>query len=508
MNKEEAKEKIRAWLKDRHNLAFLAILLFAVILRLYFFSLTINQPLWWDESEYMLKAKNIALGTPDTGWTQLRPFLFPYFSSIFFYFGFGIGFIKFILILLSIANIILVYVVGKNLFSKKAALIATFLFSVFYLDLFWGNRIGTNSPELFFGLLIFFFFLQYWKHGKENYLILIFPLTAVGYLLRFTSLLYLLIIILFLLIVKRKEAFKIKKLNYSLLIFVIIAIPVFIFAFLSGTNLFLNLQNALQGTTLYRGFSTAIPVTFKYMNLVFFSLQGKPFTGIFYLLNFLLFALFIIGLLSFYKLFLMLDDVFSGGKKYSNYLLILIWLIIALLFYGSVIDIFDDRYFLMAFPAIFLVIGLGAESIFNIIKKSSKYLSIIVIVAVLLLGGYSLISHSDEIVKFKLNTYDSLKTAGLWIKDNSSPGDFIISSAVPQLTYYSERSTFHFNSTQQEFYNFIQEKKPKYVILTAWEKSPDWVYKWYQNNSDIELVNAFASKDTAQPTTIIYKLKI
>jgi 4-amino-4-deoxy-L-arabinose transferase-like glycosyltransferase len=409
--------------------------------------------------------------------------------------------------LLSIANIVLIYIIGKDLFSKKAALVACFLFSVFYLDLFWGNRIGTNSPELFFGLLIFSLFLHYYKHGKENYLLFIFPLTAIGYLLRFTSVLYLLIIILFLLIVKRKEAFKIKKFNYSFLILIVLAIPVFIFAFLNRTNLFLNLSNALQGTTLYQGLHTAIPVTSEYLKLVFFSLQGKPFSGIFSLLNLAIFALFIIGFLSFYKLFLMFDDVLSGGKKYASYLFVLIWLLVALLFYGSVINIFDDRYFLMAFPAIFLVIGLGAEGVFNLIKKSSKYFAIIIIAAILLLGGYTLIYHSDEIIKAKLNTYDSLKTAGLWIKDNSSLGDFIISSAVPELTYYSERNVFHFNSTQAQFYDFIKDKKPKYIIITAWEKSPDWVYSWYQNNSDIEPVNAFTSKDTGQPTTIVYKLK-
>jgi len=38
------------WIKNPYNFAFVAILAFTIILRLYYFSLTKNQPLWWDEA--------------------------------------------------------------------------------------------------------------------------------------------------------------------------------------------------------------------------------------------------------------------------------------------------------------------------------------------------------------------------------------------------------------------------------------------------------------------------
>src|SRR3989339_561413 len=83
------KEKVFQWFKDNHNLILLSILVFAFAIRMYYFFMTTSQPLWWDEAEYMLKAKNIAFGTPDTGWWYGRPILFPVISALFLKIGLG-----------------------------------------------------------------------------------------------------------------------------------------------------------------------------------------------------------------------------------------------------------------------------------------------------------------------------------------------------------------------------------------------------------------------------------
>ncbi|MEM3074692.1 MAG: hypothetical protein QW727_02000 [Candidatus Pacearchaeota archaeon] len=57
---EKRKQKIKNWLSDKHNLVLFGILIFAFIIRLYYFALTKNQPLWWDEAEYMSAAKSYA----------------------------------------------------------------------------------------------------------------------------------------------------------------------------------------------------------------------------------------------------------------------------------------------------------------------------------------------------------------------------------------------------------------------------------------------------------------
>jgi len=48
--KKSLKEKIKIWLKDPYNLVILGVIIFAFAIRLYYFSLTKNQPRWWDEA--------------------------------------------------------------------------------------------------------------------------------------------------------------------------------------------------------------------------------------------------------------------------------------------------------------------------------------------------------------------------------------------------------------------------------------------------------------------------
>ena len=46
---QKRKEKIFSWLKKPENLIFSLIFLGIIILRFYYFWITKNQPVWWDE---------------------------------------------------------------------------------------------------------------------------------------------------------------------------------------------------------------------------------------------------------------------------------------------------------------------------------------------------------------------------------------------------------------------------------------------------------------------------
>src|SRR5258706_15311330 len=74
---------------DRYDLIFIALIALAFVLRLYYFFLTKDQPLWWDEAEYMLKAKALVFGTPATGWRATRPIFLPYLAAAFLKIGGG-----------------------------------------------------------------------------------------------------------------------------------------------------------------------------------------------------------------------------------------------------------------------------------------------------------------------------------------------------------------------------------------------------------------------------------
>src|SRR3989344_7032361 len=75
--KEQLKEKIKSFFNDRYNFYLIFILIFAFIARIYYFFLTQNQALWWDEAEYMLKAKSFFFDIPITGLGEMREPIIP-----------------------------------------------------------------------------------------------------------------------------------------------------------------------------------------------------------------------------------------------------------------------------------------------------------------------------------------------------------------------------------------------------------------------------------------------
>ena len=101
-----------------------------------------------------------------------------------------------------------------------------------------------------------------------------------------------------------------------------------------------------------------------------------------------------------------------------------------------------------------------------------------------------------------------MKLAGEWIKENSYEKDNIISSAVPQITYYSERATYHYPENGSDFEETIGKYNPKFMVLSIWEKSPDWVYNYplKYNNSIIPVQAWFQNKEQTQLDTVIYQI--
>src|SRR4051812_48400906 len=90
-------------------------LLVVFLIRVYYLALTNNQPVWWDESEYLIKAKAIALGTPDTGWFTGRPLLPSLIMAGAYAVGLGETAIRIALVLLSTATVYLTYRLGARL---------------------------------------------------------------------------------------------------------------------------------------------------------------------------------------------------------------------------------------------------------------------------------------------------------------------------------------------------------------------------------------------------------
>src|SRR3989338_8017051 len=189
---EIKKDKIKAFLKNKHNLAFVLILLFAIGIRLYYFDITKDQAIWWDESDYLAYAKNLAGYHSNWIITTQHNSLYPYLAALFFQLNLSEVIVKFFLQFIpSILSVVLVYFICKEMYEdKRIALIASFLMAVLWEHLFNTVRFHIDILALFTGLLaIYVFWKGYEKKEKifgkinPNWAI---PLTVILSILTYT----------------------------------------------------------------------------------------------------------------------------------------------------------------------------------------------------------------------------------------------------------------------------------------------------------------------------------
>jgi len=476
--KKKIVESVKKWLEDPSNAIFIAILIFSFAVRLYYFYITKSQAVWWDEGEYLLKANNVAFGTPDTGWWVGRPVLFPLIAALFFKLGLGEISVRFFWVLLSTANIVLVFLVAKRLFNKRVALISSFLFSVFYLDLFYTVRFLVDMPQIFFISLAAYLFVEgYFIGNNKKVAWFILPVLVVGILLRFTVGIFLISMFLFLLITERLRFLKDKRVLVSILLGILFYLPYAVYSFIKFKNPIYVIMYVLgtsdvgrpEGVSRFSIFVDYISYFPSYMHLLL-----------------TLAFLFGLGILLF-NLFIGFDTVLKGSKKNQTYLLLFLWILFPLIYFGFFVNHFEDRYIFMIFPAVFMITGLGLDHVYNYIKKYNKMVAAIIVIIVLAYGGYLMLVGADAIIKDKVPTYRDLKEAGLWLEQNSDKNDVIIAGNVnlagdplltggyPQLVYYSKRAIYRNVADLDKEIALIKEKNAKYLVVTSWERSPQWL---------------------------------
>lgn len=466
---EMRKERIKKWLKDPYHLALLGIVLLAVVIRLYYFFLTTNQPLWWDEAEYLLKAKNIAFGTPETGWGAAgRPILFSFIAAGFFKIGLGELGLRFVFVILSISNILLIFYIGKYLFGKREALIAAFLYSLFYLDLFYTSRMLEDMPQVFFVLLSLFFFTKgYLEKSNVKYTYFVIPALVVGILFRFTVGLFAIVLVLFLFLAEGAGFLKKKEVRISIFLGILAYLPYWIWSYFSFNSL-----NPFHTILYVLTTSTASNPWQVFMNYVSY------FPSYMFLLATIVF---LIGLVFLVLELVLSYDLVRKSQSLRNKLLILIWIVVPFIYFAFFVNHFEDRYIFMIFPAVFFTLGFILEKAFIFLKKFSKTLAILVIFAVIAIAGFQMFSYSNSIVKDKLTSYSDLKNAGLWIKENSLPSDIVFSAAIPEITYYSERATYKHQENLSSELDALNKNKTV-LLVTNWERDPPWLYDYLSQN--------------------------
>ena len=147
----DKKEKFEAWLQDKYNLGLLGIILLSIVFRLYYFFITKNQAHWWDTLAYGGLAKQMISGM----WSYseflsheaiIRPPLLPFVWSLLLRINIpDVGTIFLLEIIPSVLSVFFIFLIAKELYNKKVALISSFILTPLY---FFSNHLNDFAIDI------------------------------------------------------------------------------------------------------------------------------------------------------------------------------------------------------------------------------------------------------------------------------------------------------------------------------------------------------------------------
>src|SRR3989344_1433070 len=315
----EYKNKTKEFIKN--HIGIILIMIFGLIIRVYFFILTKNQATWWDESEYISVGLHWFFGIPYELNPQ-RPPLLSLLEGLILYFGGTEILMKIILEIIPSTLLILIsYLIVKEMYNKRLALVVALFTSVFWLILFNTVRLHADLPLLFLSYLgILFFWKGYVKKQKNYYIWLTGVFIALAFLTKLTGVLFGLIILAFLIITEKLRFLKNKHLWISLILMFLVLLPYFIWQI----NQYGSPTAFFSGSHVLRE-----PGSIGNKPIAWYVLNWIP-----WMLHTPLFILFLIGLLTLYTLFLSLDLILKNksNEKYND-LLIFLWILLTLTYF-------------------------------------------------------------------------------------------------------------------------------------------------------------------------------
>ena len=519
LRKDKLLAKLKPFLKDKYTISLICILLLTLILRLYYINTALQQAVWWDSADYLSAAKIIGGRLATSGgydWTATRPIFLAIFWGMLYRLGANELILHLTEIFFAVLGTFATYLVGKELYNKKIGLIASFIFSVFFLPLFYTFRLMSDIPAIsLYFLSIYFLWKGFVKEEGNKYKIFSMALLSLSLFTRAATIIEIPAILLFLLIYKRFSLFKDKYFWYAALAAFLVFIPNLISIYiLHGGNPIIKFFGLDVGR--------------------FGSASGWPHFDLalswgWYFLKSLSWPIMIptlIGAYIFLEMFIGLDLIFKKKeetKKIWPHLLLFLWILLPFSYHTIYAGAtFDERYLFYIYPAVFILTGHGFMLISKWITKlgSSKYIKyvpLVLIVLMLAIGGYKQIQKGNDLIINKAGSYYAVKLAGLWIKENSNPTDIVISGSRYQNIYYSERDTYNFALegyvdrdfikkqselqnisrethgylTEESFDEQIEKLKPRYMTVSIFETHPPWSYTYADRHKNVKPVQAY-----------------
>jgi 4-amino-4-deoxy-L-arabinose transferase-like glycosyltransferase len=436
------------------------VLGFALAARIYYFLLTRDQPVWWDEAEYLLAARSVVLDTPTTGFFAGRPMLLSWILSASFAVGAGEVGARVFMVLVSFAGVVLCYRIGKELFGQVSGLVAALLLSTVYVHIFYSNRILTEIPHVTACLLGMDLLLS----GRPRRVLLAVPLLVVGALTRFPAALLGVVVLAYAVLVERGKLARSRPFLGSVALGVLCGMPYLAWAWAThGDPLFAYKASSFHMPSL--GLGDGLEGLRYYLALVYQTMG--PVIG----------AVLVVGVVRSLRFVLTPRRVLlEGDRELAAGLLLFLWMATPVLYFSFFLRPLDDRFTILALPPALIVTGEATVWLAGLIARGRPRLA----AAVALLAGAAaalfLLGPADRLIRYKVGTYGSTRDAGLWIKAHSKPGARIMTSAAPQITYYAERATAPIPADPVAFASALRaEERPQYVVLSRHEGIADWL---------------------------------
>lgn len=530
---EEKKKKLILWLKNPYNFALAALMLFTLAIYIHNFSLTANQPTWWDEGDYLALAQEIAhpsIEKPEwwDHFIKMRPPLMPLIWAVFLKLGLNEPIMRFLTeVLPAILLVYFSYLLASSLYNRKVGLITGYMISIYWVIQFYSMRFMTDIPAMLFAVMSGYFFWEFYlkrEKSKGLYLAIIFG--VLGFLTRFPTAIVTLGSLFFLLLITRYKFFLKREVWIAGFIGLVTLIPYFIY------------NQLLLGTWFPAG-SVYGDSTIIIAEPAWFLLFGTNSSSIFQFIKPVFTILFAIGLMGIlYETLTSLRKFFKReSKSLDSHIYLLIWLLFQMFFFIFVIKSGNDRWILLWTIPIFIfgavALNFCAEIVASYSVKYRKLIYVVIVLAVMILAGISHLNHSNYLIEVKLPTYKDVQDTGLWLKENSAPGSKILGASIVQNYYYAQRSTYDFylqtefayevtdyssqegtkiaksyeavmNETELECK--IDKIKPDYMILHVWEPAftPQFMYTYAERNPGM-LEPVMAYQTNGQTTAVIYK---
>ncbi len=343
------------------------ILISTIILRLIFFNRF--NGIWWDSAVYIGMAKSM-FGTFGF-WEFLRPIGLPFIFGIFWKLGLDVVlFGRIFEVFCNLGIIYLVYLIGKKIFDKKVALIASFVLAFNALFFFLGFRLYSSIPATFFILFAYYLIL---KRGFINSVLAGF-LAGFAMLIRYPVAVLLVPLSLKLGwdVIKRRTKSIRRFFGFNLTAFAMLGVYLY-YNYIKFGDAFISLKAGLSSISTNHGVPILI-TQYDWFYIVF----------LFLFFNFLL-VFFVSGLYHFFKK--------MNEKK-------LFFVLIPMLIFGGFLQLFvsmrEERYTTPILFAICLIIGLGFV---NFKFKKARYV-LLALYLIVSFSTFGLLPYTNDVLQF------------------------------------------------------------------------------------------------------------